>query len=339
MKTILPVLLLAVFAIIGCENNNTTKTTYNTAPEDSVSILTSLISKDSANDALFTRRAELYLQKGNIDPALRDIQSALKLNPENSELFILLSDVYMVLGQTENSIASLKKAFRLNPDTDVPFLKLSEIYLLLEDPTTALNYVNEAISINRHNAESYYLKAMCLMENRDTNQAITNFRISANYDSTNYMTFMQLGAIFTSRHDTSSKDYFHKALLIQPDDERAMYYLAMYYQEHGDYDEAIKMYSRITELYSENKRAYYNMGYLYLVEFEDFENAKLMFEKAIQVSPGFVEAVYNLGRTLEAMGDYNGAREQYWKAIEILPNYPLAVQSLNRLDEIQIRNK
>ena len=80
------------------------------------------------------------------------------------------------------------------------------------------------------------------------------------------------------------------------------------------------------------------MGYIYLVEYNDYENAKLMFEKAVELSPSYVEAVYNLGRTLEVMGDYNGAREYYWKALDLLPNYPLAVQSLNRLDDIQIRN-
>ena len=179
---------------------------------------------------------------------------------------------------------------------------------------------------------------MGLMENGDTNQAITNLRISANYDSTNYMTFMQLGAIYTARNDSSSKTYFTKALNIYPSDERALYYLGMYYHENSQFDAALEKYSRVVDLYPQNNRAYYNMGYIYLVEYNDYENAKLMFEKAVELSPSYVEAVYNLGRTLEVMGDYNGAREYYWKALDLLPNYPLAVQSLNRLDDIQIRN-
>lgn len=337
MKKIIPVIILAIVTIVGCDNIPTEKTTQQSINVDSVAILTNLIAQDSLNDELFTNRATHYLLRGNIDPALRDIQSALKINPTNPELFILLSDVYLVLGQTENSIASLKKAIKLNPTSEIPFLKLSEIYLLLEDQKTAINYANEAISLNRENPESYYLKAICLLENRDTNQAITNFRISANYDPNNYMTFMQLGAIYTSLNDSSSKENFEKALEIKPNDERAMYYLGMYYQELNQFDKAIEMYAKVTQLYPGNKRAFYNMGYLYLVEFEDFANAKQMFEAAVLLSPTFVEAVYNLGRSLEALGDYTGAREQYWKSMELLPNYPLAVQSLNRLDDIQLR--
>lgn len=339
MKIIIPVIILAILAISGCENTSSKKKSIQENSVDSVAVLTNLITKDSLNDELFTNRATHYLLRGNIDPALRDIQSALKINPEKPELFILLSDVYMVLGQTENSIASLKKAIKLNSKSEIPFLKLSEIYLLLKDQKTAINYANEAISLNRENPESYYLKALCLLEDRDTTQAITNFRISSNYNPNNYMTYMQLGAIYTSLNDSSSKIYFEKALELKANDERAMYYLGMYYQEHNQPYKAIEMYSTITEVYPGNKRAFYNMGYLYLVEFEDYKNAKQMFESAVLLSPTYVEAVYNLGRSLEAMGDYSGAREQYWKSLEILPNYPLAVQSLNRLDDIQVRGK
>ncbi|NQU34218.1 MAG: tetratricopeptide repeat protein [Bacteroidetes bacterium] len=333
------ILLLVVATIFSCSNFNQNSHSSYSADADSLTILSIMITEDSLNAELFASRARLYLEKGNLDPALRDIQSALKITPQNPELFILLSDVYFVLGQTDNAIASLKKSIRLSPDNVVPLLKLSEIYLLLEDPNTSLRYADEAIAKDRRNAESYYVKAMILMEKRDTNQAITNFRISSNLDTSNYMTYMQLGAIYNSRDDTVSKLYFERALKTKQDDERAMYYLGMYFQEHNQYTRAINMFSKLIELYPDNKRAYYNMGYIYLVEFEDFENAQAMFEKSVALSPGFVEAVYNLGRTKEAKGDYEGAYEQYRKSLEILPNYPLAVQSLNRLDDMLIRHK
>ncbi len=332
-------LLLAVLGFAGCDNLQSKKQPAVSTNADSLVILTNLIAADSLNAELLADRADLYFKRGNLDPALRDIQSALKITPQEPSLFILLSDVYFVLGQTDNAVVSLKKSIRINPKNEIPYLKLSEIYLLLNDPSTALMYANEAIGVNRQNPESYYVKAIVLMEKRDTLQAITNLRLSANLDTSNYMTFMQLGAIYNSRNDTLSRRYFEKALLAKKDDERALYYLGMYYQEHNQFNKAVEMYGRLTELYPDNKRAFYNQGYIYLVELEDFENAKLMFEQAVVLGPGFVEAVYNLGRTNEAMGDYTGAYEQYRKALELLPNYPLAVQGLNRLDEMLIRGK
>ena len=339
MKRIIPVILLGIIGVVACQGPVKHKTSSGDEIVDSVSYLTELIIKDSTDHSLYARRAKNYLERGNIDQSLRDIQQALKINPENPELFILLSDIYLALGQVENSIMSLKKAVSLNPDDIIPALKLSEIYVMMEQTDIAIRYADEAIAIDRLDPEGYYMKGVGLLAKGDTSEAITNFRISANYDSTNFMTYMQLGAIYAALQDSIAGKYFHKVLDIKPDDERALFYLGMYYQERADFDNALKMYSKLTEKYPDNQRAFYNMGYLYLVEFQDTDNAQIMFMKAIELRPKFVEAVYNLGRTKEAMGDLNGAREQYRKALEILPNYPLAIQSLNRLDDIQIRNK
>lgn len=339
MKRIIPVILLAIIGVVGCQGPVTHKTSSGKEIVDSVRYFTNLIAEDSLDHSLFARRAKNFLERGNIDQSLRDIQQALKLNPENPELFILLSDIYLALGQVDNSIMSLKKAVSLNPDNIIPALKLSEIYVMMEQTDIAIRYADEAISIDRFDAEGYYMKGVGLLAKGDTTEAITNFRISSNYDSTNFMTYMQLGAIYAAMQDSISGEYFHKVLDIKPDDERALFYLGMYYQEREDFDNSLKMYSDLTEKYPDNQRAFYNMGYIYLVEFQDTDNALIMFEKAIEIRPRFVEAIYNLGRTKEAMGDLNGAREQYRKALEVLPNYPLAVQSLNRLDDIQIRNK
>jgi len=331
------IILFTIISILySCNNGNRKRDTNNASNTDSLIILSELLINDSLNTKLLVNRAELYLKRGKIDPALRDLQLALELTPNDPDLFVLLSDIYFVLGQTDNSIAALKKSIRLNPDNYIPYLKLSETYLLLNNPKVAIQYANEAINIDRKNAESYYIKAMALLENRDTSSAILNLGISANLNKDNYMTYMQLGAIHTKRNDTLSKINFIKALDTKPNDERALYYLGMYYQEHSDFDKAIETFITISEYYPENKRIYYNMGYIYLVEFSDFENAKIMFQKAISINPRYVEAVYNLGRTLEAMGDYKGARVQYKKSLELLPNYPLAVQGMNRLDEMRL---
>ena len=117
-----------------------------------------------------------------------------------------------MLGQTDNSIASLKKSIRLEPRNTIPYLKLSEIYLKLDDARTAIQYADEAINLNRQNPEPYYIKAIGLIEKKDTSAAIINLKISANLDSNNYMANMQLGVIYTKANDTISKIYFNNPL-------------------------------------------------------------------------------------------------------------------------------
>ncbi len=100
------------------------------------------------------------------------------------------------------------------------------------------------------------------------------------------------------------------------------------------FDQALDSYQQLTLLYPNHINGHYNSGYIYLVELEDFPSAVQAFEEAITINSAFVQAVYNLGRTYEAMGLYDKARSQYRASLQLLPNYPLAIQALNRLDEM-----
>ena len=338
MIRVVSFLFIVVVGFYACNNEGRTKNFTNEVA-DSVDYYTECMQRDSTNYKLWGDRAKLYLKKGNLDASLRDLQYALKLAPNQPELFLILSDVYFVLGQADNGISSLKKVVQLDDKNVDAYLKLSEVYLLMDNPKVAERYANEALNVDRRNAESFYVLAMAQMANRDTASAILNFGISANLDTASYMSYMQLGAIYNSRGDSVSKDYFEKALEVVPNDESAAYFLGMYYQEKSDFLNAIKYFDIVNIANPENRRAYYNKGYIYLVELGDPNKAIDMFEIAVGLNPLYVEAVYNLGRSYEELKDYDNARVQYRRAIEILPNYPLAVQGLNRLDDIQIRGK
>ncbi len=326
-------IFLTLIILAGCDNNRPAVNNEG-VQTDSLSWYTENIKADSTDYQLWGGRAKLYLEKGDINASMRDLQKAIKLAPEQNTLFYILADVYFALGQAENGITSLKKALELNPNDVAGYLKLSEVYILLGDAKTAIRYAEEAISIDRQNAESFYVLAMAEMADHDTASAILNFGISANMDTANYMANMQLGAIYNSRGDSVCKKYFEKALDVVPGDEGAAYFLGMIYQEDRKFDKAIEYFDISIAANPDNRRAYYNKGYIYLVETDDPELAKQMFRKAVSINPNYVEAVYNLGRAMEVLMQYDSARIQYRKAADILPNYPLAVQGLNRLDDM-----
>ena len=47
----------------------------------------------------------------------------------------------------------------------------------------------------------------------------------------------------------------------------------------------------------------------------------MLFKKAIQIKPDFVEAHYNLGIILYELGEYQQAVNSYENAIKIQPNH------------------
>jgi len=301
---------------------------------DSIEILTGLIQQDSANYKLFLRRAMYEVDEGFLDPALRDLMQALELNQTDPNIYLLLSDIYFLLEKPHNSIDALHKALEIDPENQTAMLKLTEIFLLKAEYHTAQQYAESVLQLNSENAEAYYLKAIARLEMGDTTDALNNLKISARIDTMNYMTFMQIASIYYARNDSSCRAYYTKALRARPNDEKALYLLGMYDQVAGDFESALDTYATLTSLYPNNINAIYNSGYIYLVELQDYELAVQQFQRVIELNGAYVQAVYNLGRTYEAMGLYDKARLQYRKSLELLPNYPLAIQGLNRLDEM-----
>lgn len=300
---------------------------------DSITLITNLIANDSANYKLFLKRAYLNLEEGKIDPAFRDVNTALDLEPKAPETFMLLSDLYFILGNVDNAVSALLKAAKLDPNDEQAYIKLAETYLLIKNHSMAQKSAERALSINIDNDQAYFLKGIVFMEQGDTTNAITNLRIAANLDTTNYEALIQLGSIYQNTKDTIALRYYFSALKVKPSDEFALFSIARYYQELGKYEDALIYYEKVNEISPQNMYAFFNKGYILLVENEDFENAEMAFQQAINIDPSYVEAVYNLGRTYEAQGLYADAATKYRHALDLYPNYPLAIDGLNRMSQ------
>jgi tetratricopeptide (TPR) repeat protein len=338
MRYSIGLFFLIVLFGIGCQSKLKDKKDVEknlSEKSDSLAILTSLIKQDSNNYKLFARRAGNFMLKGQIDPALRDLNKAISINPDNSDLFVLLGDIYFVIGKKDNCLASYKKAYDLDPNNDKPLIKLAETHLIMKEYKQAEKYIELAISQDVNNQKAYYLKGVDLMETGDTANALLNLKIAGNLDSTYYEAFMQIASIYNKLNDSLAIDYYKSALKAIPDDERAMLLLAISYQNNGNFNKALKMYQEVLEINPSNKIAYFNSGYIYMVVKMEFDSAIDKFQHAISIDPSYVDAVYNLGRIYEEQGDNAAARNNYKQALELKTNYKLAIEGLNRLDKYQ----
>ncbi|HSG67970.1 MAG TPA: tetratricopeptide repeat protein, partial [Bacteroidales bacterium] len=293
--------------------------------------LTSLIMKDSGDALLFQQRALLYLEEKQHSPAMRDMITAIQLDPDNASYMLTLSDIYLSMGLLENCVESLEKALELDPGNAESMLKLAEINLILKKYKEALQYADKAIEQDRINPLPFFIKGYTYAEAGDTVSAIKNYLEAIDKDQNYYDAYIQLGFIYSTAGNRLAVDYFNNALNINPESIEALYALGLFYQEAEDAANAIATYNKILVIDPTYVFAYYNLGYVHLVLLNEYRTAIDYFRQVVELKPDYFEAVYNMGYCYELLEDYTNARERYTRTLEIEVNYARAIEGLNRI--------
>jgi tetratricopeptide (TPR) repeat protein len=329
---ILPFLL---FTLNGCYRDGE-KSKSSFAETDTVKYgiirLTEEIEKDDRNGNLYHARAKYFLADRSFDNALRDINKAFQINDQVSSYYITLADIQLMMGQPRNSMDALNKALLLDDTNKEALLKLARLNLIMKDYEATFRALNRLIGLDSYNPQAYFLKGISLLEKGDTVNGVYDLMKAADQDQNFFEANLQLGELFSMKNDDLAEGYLRNAIRIRPDSPEAMYLLAMFYQNTGQYENALATYHQLSEVDSAFRQATYNTGYIYLVYLNDLPKAIKAFSAAITIDPDYTEAYYNRGLAYELSEDFTNAYADYRKALSITVNFQKAVEGLNRLD-------
>lgn len=290
------------------------------------------ILENDNNDALYIERAKYYLDNQLADSAIRDILFAIDINKHEPSHFVLLSDAYLVLGNPDKCRESIDKALAIDPTNKQALLKLGMLYLYMKNYDDSFKTIGKLLQIDQINPEAYFIRGYGLMEKGDTSASITDFKAAADQDQKYYDAYLQLGMIYSAKHNPLAVDYLNTAIKIRPGIIQPYYQLALFYQENDQIEKAVSSYQTILDKEHDFIYALYNLGYINLVYLKDFSKATEYFTKVVGIDPTYAEAWYNRGWSYELMGNDDLARKDYNKTLEIKSNFRLAIDGLNRLD-------
>ncbi|MCB2220532.1 MAG: tetratricopeptide repeat protein [Bacteroidetes bacterium] len=337
-RLILTVLVLA--ALIGAssckqDQENKKKESEQTVADPIVARLDELnksIRNDSLNPDLYHERALFYLENEEFNEAFKDITSALEIDSTSSGYYVTLSDIYLSMGKLQKSIESLERSIELKKENPEAYLRMAEINIVILDYPEALAYIDRALQADELASRGYLLRGVVMLETGDTIRAIRNFQKAIDVNQDYFDAHMQLAQLYAMKGNDLAVDYFNNALNIQPDNYEVMYYLAMYFQETGKYDKAIRQYNLLLERNPDFYFALYNIGYINLVYLEDYQAAIDYFTRTIELREDYTEAYYNRGFAYELMKDVDHSWADYKKTLELHPNYEKAIEGLNRIE-------
>ncbi len=329
--------IISVLIIFASCNNNKKVTISD--KEISTKVDTGIIAKITQkikqtpnNAVLFKDRAVMYFTYHDINNAIKDLETAIKLDSTNTDYYNLIADYWIINGNSKPTKKYLDKSLTINPENTGTLIRLAKLYLYIEKHQEAFNYINEAIKINSGLAIPYFVKGLIYDDMGDTLRAIKQYQTAIERNPEFYDVYILLGLKHSQLKDSLAITYYNDAIRIKPQSIEAHYNLAMYYQDNGMFDKAIEEYNNILEnIDSLNYQATYNKGYLYLEYSVNYKKALKYFTKAYQINPNSPNGIYNLGLTYEKLGNKEKAKEFYNKVLRILPSYQLAIDRLNKL--------
>lgn len=293
--------------------------------------ISTLIDKNPGNNDLLNARAKMLISQGNLDYALTDIGRVLLRDSTKAAYFLTIADIYFQRNEPKRCLRALEKARSLDDKNLDALYRLAQFNLYLEKHQECINLANEMLKLDAQDDRPFFIKALAFRDMKDTARAIENYLFAAEQNPDNFDVQMDLGVLHYGNRNPLAESFLRNALAIRPNDVGATYALGMTYQQAGRTEEAIATYTNLTKLDSTNGNAYYNIGYIHFTALEDYVTALELFQKAVQVAPDYLDAIYMRGACNEALGNVELAKREYSYLLQLAPNHAKAAQRMNAL--------
>ncbi len=264
------------------------------------------------------KEAQKYLAKGQIDKAISEFEKLL--DSEDGNIYNTLGDLYLKKGDTKKAIEIYHRGARIFKDQGF-YDKAKALYkkLLNLNPadymaTLALGELCEEKGLATEAIKYYLMVADLLTKEKKKNELVDVYQRVLNLSPSNLQMRVRVADIFYKEglseeaakqysvigrlyHDSGdlnkAKDYYERAISINPSDRGANLGLSEIYRKQGDYKGAIETLRRLLSTSQEDVNLltqYVNA----LVESGDISAAENELRKLVELDPSNITAKKHL---------------------------------------------
>ncbi|HEY77125.1 MAG TPA: tetratricopeptide repeat protein [Thermoflexia bacterium] len=255
--------------------------------ELSIEQLEHAVREDPANPDLRVALAERYLNAGQYERALEQAQQVLEVYPENEGALLVAGLACMRLDRPQEALEPLETFVELRKGRptaggdlvlETAYYYLGDAYLRLDRPTDAIEMLEAAITINRTDADAFYLLGRAYQKIDDLETALKCYleavrfvpdfaeayagmaEIYEAWGEPDYLAYARGMQAFSARDYETARSYLEQATSALPDFPQAFLGLALTYEQLGDLEAALEAAQRALELQPDDLAVQHTVG-------------------------------------------------------------------------------
>lgn len=285
---------------------------------------------------VYHSRALAYFNNGDINNALHDIDTAMRLDPLNFPALTSRGDILREIGEYESAIETLGNAIHLEPDYAIVYTQRGRTYYDMGLLDMAMDDFDKAIELLQRDPRPYYYRGLINIGYGNNEAAIFDFSYSIELKPDNLLAYIHRGHLYElqENYQLAIDDYNH---VLESDPGYTSVYFdrgTAFYNIH-EFEAAISDLNLAIELNPPDHEAYTwrGLSYYYL----DNNNAAIAdFESSITLNPDFAVSYLGIALIADERGDVDIAIENYTQFLSLYDNIDeLSQHAISRLELLE----
>jgi tetratricopeptide (TPR) repeat protein len=296
--------------VVACTNNSKQSNALSQPPYGKI---TDSINKAPKDAGLYYRRGTLLYGNGEMALAEYDLRTAWQLDPK--EEYGLRLTTLLRQKNSDTAIAFLQQALKKLPQSISLNILLAKGYQSKNELDKALAISNEIIQRFPGQIDALVLKSELLKQQNKNSEALSMLEQAHSYAPDDVELVHQLAFEYAEAKNPKVLSLADSLIKIDVQKRHAepYYFKGLYYENKGNYKEAIRYFDEAISHDYNFLDAYLDKGQTYYDQ-RKYADALKTFQFTTTVFPSEALPYYWTGKSQQALGNKNEARLNYQRA-------------------------
>lgn len=204
------------------------------------------IKLDPTNAEAWQGRAVTYLEQGDADKAIADLNKMLEQNKDNVNARLALAEALTNLEKFDEARTQVDEAIRIKPDSSLAYTLRARLHLIQEDAKSALADLDQALKVNPQDLAALMIRARVHLSEEDLEAAKKDVE-QALLISPGLVQGILIRSMIAAEEGRLAEAIADIELLIQDDPENTAWHLqlASYYITDKRHSKALDIFTKL----------------------------------------------------------------------------------------------